>query len=190
MAVEAAIGKMSPQELGALPNLDVEDFKLFGTLIQHFAFIDLNLRRALELFQMAKMLPEKTAKQYPDIQDAALTEAVIEIVKGMDAKAEGIDSSLMWLEVISKCRGYRNLVGHFAAKRFPNADVYVFASKSDRDARKALGDGLSSHHVHNAVVGRSDFAEMINSIEQAQVWLARKIPVWDERYLKPSKPNG
>jgi hypothetical protein len=138
--VEAAIGKMSSQELGALPNLDAEDFKIFGTLIQHFAFIDLNLRRALEIFQMAKMLPENAAKQYPDLQDAALTDAVIEVVKGMDAKAEGTDVSLTWLDVISKCRGYRNLVGHFAAKRFPNADVYVFASKSDRGARKVLGD--------------------------------------------------
>jgi hypothetical protein len=54
IAVEAAIKKMSPQELAALPGLDGEDFKVFGTLIQHFCFIDLNLRRALELFAISK----------------------------------------------------------------------------------------------------------------------------------------
>jgi hypothetical protein len=36
IAVEEAIKKMSPQELAALPCLDGEDFKVFGTLIQHF----------------------------------------------------------------------------------------------------------------------------------------------------------
>ena len=34
IAVEEAIKKMSPQELVALPGLDAEDFKVFGTLIQ------------------------------------------------------------------------------------------------------------------------------------------------------------
>jgi hypothetical protein len=55
IAVEEAIKKMSPQELAALPGLDGEDFKVFGTFIQHFCFIDLNLRRALELFAISKM---------------------------------------------------------------------------------------------------------------------------------------
>ena len=33
VAVEQAIGKMSPQELAALPALDASDFRVFGTLI-------------------------------------------------------------------------------------------------------------------------------------------------------------
>jgi hypothetical protein len=95
-------------------------------------------------------------------------------------------TALSWLEVISKTRGYRNLVGHFAGKRFPGHDVYVFASKSDKDARKVLGFGLAEHRVHTVVAGRSDFAEMV---EQAQLWLANWVSAWDERYLKPAKPN-
>jgi hypothetical protein len=35
----------------------------------------------------------------------------------MDAEAEDKPTALTWLEVISKTRGYRNLVGHFAGKR-------------------------------------------------------------------------
>jgi hypothetical protein len=31
VAVEQAIGKMSPQELAALPGLDAADFQVFGT---------------------------------------------------------------------------------------------------------------------------------------------------------------
>ena len=41
---------MGPKDLAALPDLEPKDFQLFGTLIQCFAFMDLNLRRALETF--------------------------------------------------------------------------------------------------------------------------------------------
>jgi hypothetical protein len=73
IAVEEAIKKMSPQELAALPGLDGEDFKVFGTFIQHFCFIDLNLRRALEVFAISKMLPKSAAKLYLDLPDSMLT---------------------------------------------------------------------------------------------------------------------
>ena len=188
-AVEAAIKKVGPKDLVALPGLDGDDFKVFGTLIQHFCFIDLILRRALELFELSQMLPETAKKLYPNLPDAKLTETLVEIVNAMDAKAEDKPAALTWLEVISKTRGYRNLVGHFAGKRFPGHDVYVFASKSDKDARKVLGFGLAEHRVHTVVTGRSDFAEMLKSVEQAQLWLAKKVPEWDERYLRPSKAN-
>jgi hypothetical protein len=182
IAVEAAMKKMSPQELQALPGLDEEDFKVFGTFIQHFCFIGLNLRRALEIFEIVKMLPKSAAKQYPDLPDSALAETLIEIVKKMDVKAENIPMALEALEGMSKARKCRNLVGHFAGKRFPNEDVYVFASKSDRDARKVLGGSLAAHRVHTVVAGRSEFFEMTNSVGHAQFWLAKKIPEWEQRY--------
>jgi hypothetical protein len=43
---------MSPQQKGDLPSLDGEDFRLFGAISQQYCFIDLNLRRALELMHI------------------------------------------------------------------------------------------------------------------------------------------
>jgi hypothetical protein len=63
-AVEEAIKKMGPKDLAALPDLEAEDFRLFGTLIQQFCFMDLNLRRALETFHSAEMLPKDYLKPY------------------------------------------------------------------------------------------------------------------------------
>jgi hypothetical protein len=179
MAVQVAVGKMSPQEIAALPSLDDEDLRLFGVVMQHFCFIDLNLRRALEIFHLAKRLREKAEKAYPDFPDSALTDVLTEV-----AKVEPVEESLTWLNAISRCRGFRNLVGHFAAKRYPNADVYVFASRSERDAKRVLGANLSNHHVHFAMAGRSEFFEMAKGLEDSQGWLAAKIPKWDEQYLK------
>jgi hypothetical protein len=178
--VQAAIKKMSPREIAALPGLDDDDFRVFGTLIQHFCFIDLNLRRALEIFVKSKMLPEK---RYPKLTDSKLTEMLIDIVTKRDGTVEDIPMAIGFLDGLSKARGNRNLVGHFAGKRFPNYDVYVFASKNDKDAMKVLGRSLPDHHVHTAVAGRSEFFEMTQSVGLAQLWLAQRIPEWEERYL-------
>jgi hypothetical protein len=55
-AVNEAIAKMTPQEIGALPPLDNDDFRLFGAISQHYCFLDLNLRRAPEIMKLAKRL--------------------------------------------------------------------------------------------------------------------------------------
>ncbi|TMJ17959.1 MAG: hypothetical protein E6G93_13395 [Alphaproteobacteria bacterium] len=78
-AVEAKIKKMGPKDLAALPGLDADDLRVFGTLIQHFCFIDLNLRRSLELFKLSGMLPESARKLYPNLPDAKLTETLVEM---------------------------------------------------------------------------------------------------------------
>src|SRR5258708_6227376 len=97
-AVEAEIKKMGPKDMAALPGLDADDFRVFGALIQHFCFIDLNLRRVLELFHLSEMLPKSAKKLYPNLPDAKLTETLVEIVQGMDAKAEDTPLALKWLE--------------------------------------------------------------------------------------------
>jgi hypothetical protein len=179
---------MSPQQLSTLPGLHEEDFKVFGTLIQHFCFIDLNFRRLIEVFANAKMLPEDVTKRYRKLRDFELADVVIEIVKNMDATTEDIPTTLAFLEGISKARMNRNLVGHFAGKRFPDKDVYVFASKSDRDARKA-GLSLQVGHVHMAVVVRSEFWAMTDTVGQAQLWLASKYGEWEERYTSEGEAS-
>ena len=62
-AVAAEIKAMGSKDLAALPDLEPEDFRLFGTLIQYFAFMDLNLRRALETFHSVELLPTKYVKR-------------------------------------------------------------------------------------------------------------------------------
>ena len=107
IAVEAAMKKMSPQELQALPGLDEEDYKVFGTFIQHFCFIDLDFRWVLEIFESVKMLPTSAAKAISRLAGLALAATLIEIVKRMDVKTENIPMSLELLEGMSKARKCR-----------------------------------------------------------------------------------
>jgi len=183
-AVSEAIGKMSPQQLGALPSLDAEDFQLFGAISQHYCFLDLNLRRALEIMHLAKQLPPEYVKKYPNYTDASLTNVLRGSVEKMDGNVENVGEALFRLEEIGRCRSYRNLLNHFAGKRYPNEDVYVFASKSDKDARQVLGKELARHQVHFSIAGRSELFELEKLLNDHQAWISQKIPEWDTRYLK------
>jgi hypothetical protein len=183
LAIREAIRKMTSEELGALPSLQDDDFRLLGIIVQTYCFIDLNLRRALEIMRMAKRLPPQHLKKYPNYSDAHLAGILIETVRGMDPTVENVEESVFRLGEIDHCRGYRNVVSHFAAKRYPDEDVYVFASKSDKDARKALGRDLANHRVHLTIAGRSEFFELATLVDSHQVWLSGKVLEWDERYL-------
>ena len=65
--------------------------------------------------------------------------------------------------------------------------MYVFASKSDRDARKVLGKSLPQHGVHMCVAGRSELFDLEKLLNGHQAWLAAKIPEWDKRYVEGRK---
>ena len=98
---------MSPQELSALPSLDEDDFKVFGALIQHFCFIDLNLRRALgSLSRLRRRCRRASTKPISELARFGSSRRVlVKIVKGMDATVEDIPTALTFLEGISKARG-------------------------------------------------------------------------------------
>lgn len=74
--VNEALSTMSVAEKSALPPLDDEDFRLFGAISQHYCFLDLNLRRALEIMRLAKRIPPEHLKHYPDYTDGALTDVL------------------------------------------------------------------------------------------------------------------
>src|SRR6185437_5944272 len=137
----------------------------------------LNLRRALEVFELAGKLPEKWKKDYPKISDAALTDALSDIVRTLDPKTEPVEETLTWLAAISKFRGFRNLAGHAAAKRYPDEHVFIFANKNTGDAKKA-GQSLPKHGFMFSVVARAEFFDMVQAAVDSQKWLSERLTKW------------
>jgi hypothetical protein len=188
-AISEALSKKSGEEIAALPELEGTDLRCFGRLIQCFCFIDLNLRRALEVFYLAGKLPEKWKKDYPKIVDGLLAEALSDVVRTLDPKSEPIEDTLTWLTAISKFRNFRNLAGHAAAKRYPNEDVYIFANKNTADAKKA-GQSLPKHGFMFSVVGRSEFFDMVQAAVDSQKWLSERLTAWAKAYPADPKAAG
>jgi len=188
--VEAALAKMTSEQKAALPSLVGGDYRLIGKIVQNFCFVDLHLRRALAVFHEAKLIPEPHAKGYPDYQDTNLTTVLADTLKALKPPPADLETVLTFLEAILKMRGYRNLVSHTAGKRFPNADVLVFAGKNERDAQKAMGHGLDGHRIQFSVLGRSELEDMLTGLASAENYFGvKKIPQWTKDYLKPLQAN-
>jgi len=134
--VRAEMDKMSPEQLQALPPLENSDLLVFGAIVQHYCFIDFNLRGAIEIFRAGQVLLPEFLKSYPDYTDTKLSEVVKASVQ--THQQLGNEEALARLDAISGWRPVRNLLSHFAGKRFPNEDVIVFVCKSERDARQVL----------------------------------------------------
>ena len=71
--MEAALARvqaMDEAQLQSLLPLQADDLQMIGALIQHYSFVDFNLRRAIEIFHAAKLLSGKPLRLYPNIRDA------------------------------------------------------------------------------------------------------------------------
>jgi hypothetical protein len=97
---------------------------------------------------LAGCLLEKAEKGYPDLRHSALTDVLTEIVKGMDSDVEPIEESLWWLHANLAVPNIPQSCGSLRSKTYRNAEVYVFASESERDAREVLGS--SRVHPHSS----------------------------------------
>jgi hypothetical protein len=185
MAMLETIVASAPREkLMDFPVLRPEDHQMIGFFIQQFNYIDLNLRRAIETFHHAQLLPKKATKKYPRIHSSEVASAVQESVKAMDTAVEDIAETIRILSIIERRREIRNLLGHWAARRIPNQDAIVLLSKDESDAMRTGGAYLSSGHVKSAVLDLADVRGLIiHELNKFEPWLAQKIAEWRNRYV-------
>jgi hypothetical protein len=180
---EQKMATFTPEDFAALRPLTDEVFLLIGRYIQSYNFIDFNLRRSIELFWHLKMLATEHTGRYPKFGDAELPLVVSQVVAKMDPAKEDVPTALNWLKQIEHGRPYRNLMGHFAAKRMDD-DVLVFASKDERDAERVFGKKLQKRHVLTATTTVAALRELVVNIVAPSSWIAVKYADWAKRYDK------
>ena len=179
--ISEALGKMSGAEIAALPDLEGTDLRCFGRLIQCFCFIDLNLRRAIEVFELAGKIPEKWKKDYPKFPDGALTEVLSDIVRTLDPNSEPIEVTITWLTTISKFRGFRNLAGHAACQAISKRRRLRFRKQKFRGCKK--GRAVASQTWPDAKCRRSiRIFDMTQAAVDGQKWLSEKLTAWSAAY--------
>src|SRR5262249_16727714 len=150
-ALNKTLEAMTPEQFSSLPPLTDDDHRLIGIYIQLYNSMDFNLRRAIELFALAKLLPSDLEKKYPRFQHAELASTAGRVVEKMDSSIEDIPHALHQLKEIERGRSFRNLMGHFSAKRFPDKEIVVFVSKDERDAERVQGRRLAETGVLTAM---------------------------------------
>jgi len=182
--LEAIVASTQREKLMDFPVLQPADHQLIGFFIQQFNYMDFNLRRAIETFHHAKLLPGKAAKKYPKIHSSEVASTVQDSVKAMDPAVEDIAETIRILSIIERRRGIRNLLGHWAARRIRNEDAIVLLSKDEGDAMRTGGAYLSSGIVKSAILDLADIRGLIvHELNKFEPWLAQKIAEWRKRYV-------
>ena len=130
---------------------------------------------------MAEMLPPKKRKQHLNLKTWELVPTLKEVVAQMDETVEDLPELLEQLDEIELRRAHRNLLGHWAARRFPNHDAIVFLTKDNRDAKRNGGD-LAPGAVATAIMNMADLRGLAVHIQPLEAWIARKVEEWYARY--------
>lgn len=154
-----------------------DDVILIGKIVMLYSYIDFNLRRMIEVLDHAKALPPawlgKTAKMH--LSDI---ETILETATDIAA------NNAIALRRIKEFRKLRNLLAHFAVKRFPTEDALVFVTKSAADYRRVLGAEPDPGVVMTAVADLSQIRDVCRMIEEIQHWLSAATSDLENAFLK------
>jgi hypothetical protein len=153
-----------------------EDVVLIGKIVMLYSYIDFNLRRMIEVLDHAKALPPawsgKTAKMH--LSDV---ETILET--GPDIAP----NNALALRRIKEFRKIRNLLAHFAVKRF-------FVTKSAADYKRVLGAEPDPGVVMTAVADLGQIRDVCRMIEEIQHWLSAATNDLENAFLEKSKTGA
>ena len=181
--LENIVNGALPEKLFNFPTLTQIDHSLIGAYVQLYNYVDLNIRRSIETFAQAGLLKGKAVKLYPKINGPTLTNAVQDVVASMDPSIENITESLGRLQEIERRREFRNLMGHWAARRIANEDAIVLMTKNEADAKQISGRFVGTGAVKTAILDLADVRGLLTHLGPYEVWLAMKTSEWRKRYI-------
>lgn len=161
-------------ELHDLLPLAREDIFLIGAFVQTFNFIELNLRRSIEVFCAAGLIAPK--KQ---VHTSELVELVKNAVSKLGLAAPELSDTLGKLDEIEFRRPVRNLLAHWAARRVPGYDAIALLSMDKKDTKAALGvQTVTKDHCAYSLLMLPDLRGLFAHISTYDVWLAEKTSAW------------
>jgi hypothetical protein len=173
--------KAEASDLAGWPQPRKEDFILIGGIIVLYSYIDLDLRRIAEAADVAKVLKSSWTGKMPNLTFADLEKAILSL-------PDWSDPNLYALNQITEMRAVRNLCAHFAVRRFPNDEAFIFITKSNRDYRRYFGSDPEPGAIMTAIVEVDQLKGALKHIEGLHTWLSKTAPRLEGIFLPRSKP--
>jgi hypothetical protein len=178
-----AIMKATPfEQIAQFPPPIRSDRELIGQYIITYNFIDLNLRRCVEVFARRDLLSDDHKKRPRNIPAGHLASAVRYVVERMQQDQEDIPATLDILMAVDRGREMRNLLAHWGVKRFPTENAFVMMTKDGQDAKRS-GRTLSELGLATVVVYVADVRRALADVSKRDYWLAQRTLAWIERYV-------
>jgi hypothetical protein len=164
LELQAIVSAAHEKELEIWPVAKSADYAVIGQFITLFGYIDLNLRRIVEAAAAAGVLEENKTKACDLKIDKV--ETAIQSLPGMPVENKRA------IAYIKNLRLVRNLLAHFAVKRFPNDDAYCFLTKSAEDFREAMNVEPEPHVLMTAVLECKALSGALSEVVGLEKWLS------------------
>lgn len=164
--LQAILDNADVESFSTWPMLKKEDYIAIGGLVVLFSYIDLNLRRMVEAYDHAGCLQTPWKGRSGSLNAAEIERAAQSILPWPE-------QNMRALRRMEELRGLRNLVAHFAIRRFPDDDAFVFIAKSARDFKKQFGTEPPAHAMLTAVLDGPVLPGIVKEVEDLQNWVAR-----------------
>jgi hypothetical protein len=160
--------ELEKYSIESLENLNNEDFRLFGFYIQLYNYIDLNVKSIYLTLKDNGLIEQKKREHVPYmISVLAEKSALLCVQEGDDEEDVKLN-----LHEIGYRRSFRNVLAHWAAKRIPGEDAFVFFSTDKAEYKKIIGSDIKSGHVGNITLDAADLRGLALSIHKYERWIA------------------
>jgi hypothetical protein len=162
------------------PMLKESDYTQFGKIIVLFNYIDVSIRRIVEAAGNADHLGDTWKGRVRKLNITEEEEAVLSL--------DWSDPNRMALNQIVERRRLRNMIAHFAVRRFPNDDALLFFTKSDRDFKRLYGKDPEPGTIMTAILECKQLNDGFRHVHELQLWITRAAPEAELLFQK-LKPN-
>ena len=185
-ALQVKLKAATSPEIANWPQPTKDDLVIIGGIVVLYSYIDLNLRRIVEVLELCGRLDMRKRK----MANATITE----VERAILSLPDWAPANRFALGQVAENRGIRNLVAHFAVRRFPADNAFVLITKSARDFKREFGYEPEPGEVFTAILQVSQLRELLRSIEGVLKWLSvatKEIEAqWVAQRTKRASPDG
>lgn len=158
-------------------NPSKDDLALIGAVIVMYSTIDFNLRRFVEILDHENILPTKWKGKSGKLPVSDL-ETIVEALPDMSP------ANILAIQHVREFRKFRNLLAHFAIKKIPNEDGFVFVTKDEKDFKRVLGESGKPGQAMASVADGGQLRGMIKLLDGVQMWLAQATKDIEDHHFK------
>ena len=176
--LQALVNGASAQELSEWPMLRGDDYSLIGGYIVLYSYIDFNLRRIVDAIDEAGELT-RVGKGKAGSLTIADVEKAIQAIPEINTGP----NKLAFARIV-ELRGFRNLLAHFAIRRFPDDDAFLFLTRSLRDYKREFGREPQPGEALTAITEVPQIRNAVKEVERLLAWLSQvtvQIEGWEPR---------
>jgi hypothetical protein len=163
--LQGLIANANAEEMRGWPDVNEADYAAIGKFIVMYSYIDFNFRRMVEDYDDAGLLLPPWKGRSKKLNIGLVEEAV-------RAMLSWPNNAIGAFNRISELRSLRNLVGHFAIRRFPNEDAFVFMGKSANDYKQIFGGEADPASMLTAALDAPILHGLLKQVQHLQIWLA------------------